>query len=90
MSDSSFLNAAIVAAQRTFETLKAAAEKAETAAQNAELADCEIWARYGGSHTDPPPGHGPMVKAAKAVAKAAADAAEKARQDYEDLQAQAS
>lgn len=85
-----YTSTALAAAKKTCETLRAAAEKAETAAQEAEIRDCEAWARYGGSHTDPPPGKGPLVVKAKAVAKAAADAADRAQEAYDDLLARAS
>ena len=90
MSQSYTTSAALAAAKKLAETLRAAAEKAETAAQEAEVADCEAWARYGGSHTDPPPGQGYKVVQAKAVAKAASAAADRAQEAYDDLLAQAS
>jgi hypothetical protein len=90
MSDSTVpTSAAIAAAKKLAETLRAAAEKAETAAQEAERADCDMWA-CGGSHTDLHPGQGYKVVQAKAVAKAVSAAADRAQEAYDDLLAQAS
>jgi hypothetical protein len=68
------------------------AEKAKALAEEADRQDCYAWA-CGGSHDSknhPPGGQAPKVVELKVRAAALATAAEKARQAYEQLKAQAS
>ncbi len=93
MSDSTTVvptAAAIAAAKAIADAHKAAAERAETAAQDAERADDMGWAMSGGSHCNPGPGKSYHVNVLKAAARAAAATADRAQEVYERLKERAS